>query len=106
MQYKTPEAKRAKVRRYYQANREACNARNRVSKQKVRDFINGKKRGPCADCNQSYPVYVMDFDHVRGVKTLDIAKVRTMKTAKLEVLKCELVCSNCHRIRTHARRQL
>lgn len=60
---------------------------------------------PCADCGQKFPAVCMDFDHVRGVKSHTIAKMvgdGYTKAAILEELeKCELVCSNCHRIRTH-----
>lgn len=64
---------------------------------------------PCADCGLKYPPYVMDFDHVRGVKSFNIsAKGRVCSMEKLmeEVSKCEIVCSNCHRIRTAKRTPL
>jgi hypothetical protein len=50
---------------------------------------------------------VMDFDHVRGEKTHILARLRTGRLAWSRLLdeleKCELVCSNCHRIRTQLR---
>jgi hypothetical protein len=49
----------------------------------------------------------MDFDHVRGEKTVNLARLRNSRSAwaKLvaEIEKCEVVCSNCHRIRTRMR---
>ena len=61
----------------------------------------------CMDCKGSYPGYAMDFDHVRGTKTANLAQMLTsgygIETIKAEIAKCELVCANCHRIRTYKR---
>jgi hypothetical protein len=61
---------------------------------------------PCADCKKKFPPVCMDFDHVRGVKRSGIAKmvVQTFSVEALreEIAKCDLVCANCHRIRTYA----
>jgi len=48
----------------------------------------------------------MDFDHVRGVKAIDVSLLRYQNPeyVKAEAAKCEVVCSNCHRARTYARR--
>lgn len=64
------------------------------------------KGKPCADCAKTFPYYVMDFDHVRGTKlfTLGEAPARRGRDQILEeAAKCDVVCSNCHRIRTHKR---
>lgn len=49
----------------------------------------------------------MDFDHCRGKKLSNInAMVRngvSFDTLKKEIDKCDLVCANCHRNRTHSR---
>lgn len=65
-----------------------------------------KEKNPCMDCKISYPYYVMDFDHVRGRKHKNVAElIDTLSKKKIdeEIAKCEIVCSNCHRIRTHNR---
>lgn len=61
------------------------------------------KDHPCTDCKQSFPPYVMDFDHVRGVKLGAPGMMVFGDFDKFleEIAKCELVCANCHRIRTH-----
>jgi hypothetical protein len=49
----------------------------------------------------------MDFDHVRGRKQKNVMElINTLSKKKIdeEIAKCEIVCSNCHRIRTHKRR--
>lgn len=66
-----------------------------------------KERHPCMDCKTSYPYYVMDFDHVRGKKHKNVAElIPTLSKKKIdeEIAKCEVVCSNCHRVRTHMRK--
>jgi hypothetical protein len=66
-----------------------------------------KSSTPCADCQQSYPHYVMDFDHVHGEKLANVADITRVNHSRKkvwdEIAKCELVCANCHRIRTHQR---
>lgn len=70
-------------------------------------IINKLKDVPCKDCKKKFPFYVMDYDHVRGIKYKDISKMTERNSWKKildEIRKCELVCSNCHRVRTHKRR--
>jgi len=61
------------------------------------------KNAPCTDCGEKYPPYVMDFDHRRDVKCKDISRMLQSspwaETLK-ELEKCDLVCANCHRLRT------
>lgn len=63
---------------------------------------------PCLDCGKSYPYYVMDFDHVRDVKKFDLSVAarhcKSLKSIDIEIVKCNLVCSNCHRARTFSRK--
>ena len=65
---------------------------------------------PCMDCGNRFPAVCMDFDHVRGekkdvVSRLACAKAASIKRLKEEIAKCDIVCSNCHRIRTHITRK-
>ena len=63
-----------------------------------------KAETPCADCRMYYDPVCMDFDHVRGVKRKKITTLvydgYSRAVILEEIAKCELVCSNCHRIRT------
>ncbi len=64
------------------------------------------KSWPCADCNRTYPPYVMDFDHVRGVKVANVSEMLGSETTKrllVEIAKCEVVCANCHRERSYGK---
>src|SRR5262245_14645960 len=70
-----------------------------------REFMDALKDEPCADCGNRFPPECMDFDHVRGKKLFNIGHSMTKKLSVVlaEVEKCDLVCANCHRIRTKAR---
>lgn len=72
-------------------------------KRRNRDLINKLKSGPCMDCGNKFPAVCMDFDHrdpsqkTRGVTAMT---GQTEEAILAEVAKCDLVCANCHRIRT------
>ena len=73
-----------------------------------REFLNGLKHmKPCVDCGVAYPYYVMEWDHRPGVvKRKHVAHLSTYskEVILLEISKCDLVCSNCHKERTQQRR--
>lgn len=85
-------------------------ARKTKTKNLQRDYLRELKKEPCVDCDQRFHWAAMDFDHVRGTKMFNISFAATsgrvgMERLKAEVAKCDLVCSNCHRVRTFVRRQ-
>ena len=95
--------------KYYNTDKEKARLRKNNDKRRneIREFVISKKENnPCADCGIKYPHYVMDFDHLRD-KEFDIAHAMRSLISKdriiLEISKCELVCSNCHRERTYRR---
>lgn len=82
---------------------------NRRARKEVAAAVQQEKVGqPCADCGQVFPPCCMDFDHLPGsVKKANVADTSNFFTVRgvlAEIRKCEIVCSNCHRIRTFARR--
>ncbi len=89
--------------------KEKTRQREKKRRLKINAFIQFHKEStPCADCQQSYPYYVMDFDHLpEHIKEFNIGdyKNSTTNISKIikEIEKCDVVCSNCHRRRTHAR---
>jgi hypothetical protein len=60
------------------------------------------KSAPCADCGDEFAPEAMDFDHLEDKEALISKLVYTVGTERLlaEIRKCEVVCSNCHRMRT------
>ena len=95
-------------RKYYRSNdkeRLRLQDSNKARKQETNALLNSLKDVPCNDCGIKYPPYVMDFDHLED-KAFTIARRKhyvNREDLLLEVSKCEVVCSNCHRERTHNR---
>lgn len=62
---------------------------------------------PCTDCGQVFDPQVMQWDHLPGFEKVgDISGSwvgRTQEEILSEIAKCELVCTNCHAIRTFRR---
>ena len=58
---------------------------------------------PCADCGESDPV-VLEFDHfaTRSSTSARAFEERAWDSVLEEIEKCEVVCANCHRVRTAA----
>lgn len=88
-----------------QCNRVYFAAWRRNKKTEIQQWLVEYKSKPCMDCGGTFPTYVMDFDHRRGekVKSVSALLASTLNRAKVEaeVAKCDLVCSNCHRVRNH-----
>jgi len=59
---------------------------------------------PCGDCGETFPPYVMHWDHLPGhVKIEEIGSMVgswRREAILAELKKCELVCANCHVMRT------
>lgn len=100
-------------RTYYHQNHERQLSLALLRKKKYREerrvWLEKLKDRPCMDCGVKYPPYVMDFDHKDGeVKIVSVSWLALRNTSnfekiKLEIKKCDLVCANCHRVRTSKR---
>ena len=88
-------------------NPKTVKAYHKEYKQRNRAFVKSlKETTPCIDCRCFYPSYVMDFDHLRDKKhniSEFVGRATSLSKIKEEIAKCELVCSNCHRIRTYSK---
>lgn len=79
-------------------------------RQANRNFVNEiKLRRGCADCGYNARAIALDFDHLpEFVKIDNVSKMilsdATLDAIQREIDKCEVVCANCHRIRTEDRR--
>lgn len=75
---------------------------------KIRAIIEKAKDRPCADCGRRHSACAMDLDHVRGAKEFKVSEAVqkafaiTPDMVRAEIAKCDVVCANCHRIRTEA----
>ena len=102
-----PESVREKLARWRAANPQAVRDGLKRFQQKRRELLDELKSVPCKDCGEVFPPVCMDFDHVRGAKKGNVSQMVMRKLSKLEaeIAKCDIVCANCHRIRTHERRK-
>ncbi len=94
---------------YYKANKKRYDRASLKSKvEKLRAVIALKRGKPCLDCGLTFHPVAMDFDHTGTDKVFSVSRMVqrriSMKRILAEIAKCDLVCSNCHRIRTHKRR--
>lgn len=91
-EYKTP-----------QANRDAVRKR----RMERMDFVSAYKlEKGCLDCGYNEYAIALQFDHVRGEKVGNISDLLTSTWDILleEINKCEVVCANCHHVRTMTER--
>lgn len=95
--YKNLVVNREKARGYLQRGIRAEKAR----------YINEiKANTPCSDCKKCFPPICMDFDHLPGSEkafSISLSSGFSLEQVKAEIAKCEIVCANCHRIRTSNR---
>jgi hypothetical protein len=105
------ECHRAYRREHYRLNRAAYLDRLRTTGRRKmllhRARITALKNRPCMDCGNSYPAVCMDFDHVLGKKLISVSLLPSTRyrweRIEAEIAKCDLVCANCHRLRTQKR---
>lgn len=94
---------------YYQLRRDELMARKRQREAELVSWMRAVKSGPCADCGRRFHPAAMTFDHLPGTtKRSDIATLvrrTSIRLASEEIAKCELVCANCHAVRTYERRE-
>lgn len=114
MPYKDPakqkEAIRKSVLKWKREHPEKAKAQAKQYSQRkyaVRKALLAQIKGvPCMDCGQSFPPYVMDFDHREPEKKRDhvgrMVAYATLADLLEEISKCDIVCANCHRVRTHS----
>jgi hypothetical protein len=71
----------------------------------VRDL---KLQSPCRDCGGCFHPAAMVWDHLPGTEKVGdisyLARRHGRKRILAEIAKCELVCANCHAVRTFERR--
>src|SRR4051794_24933960 len=68
-----------------------------------------KEGKPCADCGGTFHPAAMQWDHRPGTqKVADLGRLRSTTSKRRvleEIAKCDLVCANCHAVRTFLRQR-
>jgi hypothetical protein len=94
-------------RNHYLKNKQKIYSQVKQTRSQYKQWFQKLKDKPCADCKNKYPYYCMDFDHLTNNKKFNVSQLyranRKKELLKEEIEKCELVCANCHRIRTFKR---
>lgn len=109
----TPEGRaknREAVKRYRINKRDELLDKARARRNELRQLLAEHKSAPCMDCGGTFPSVCMDFDHRPGeIKKFAVSAMvgqqRTPAQLLAEIAKCDLVCANCHRMRTASRHQ-
>jgi len=81
--------------------------RAKKQRQELVRWYQDLKRKPCTDCGNEFHPKAMQFDHLPGFeKVSTVAKLLETGSRRRvleEIVKCELVCANCHAVRTDKR---
>jgi hypothetical protein len=93
---------------YYWRNRAREIERVRVRQESTVAFLRSLRSAPCADCRRTYEPHQMDFDHrdpsLKAFRlTAGAVMLKSHKALLAEVQHCDVVCANCHRVRTWIR---
>ncbi len=102
-------------RRYYEKNKEKYFAKNRLNKNRqrvrLRKILWAVKQRPCQDCGGVFHPWVMELDHRENTEKIEavsnlVGRGCTDEKLRTEIEKCDVVCANCHRMRTFNRLQI
>lgn len=92
---------------YYARNKDHHQSVASDRRSQLRDWANELKQRPCVDCNGVFHFRAMQWDHVGTDKVANVSVMVTdgfgRETILSEIAKCELVCANCHAVRTYER---
>jgi len=96
---------------YRNDQREILRDKGRAEARRRRQAVAALKvAAGCVDCGYNVNPHALDFDHVRGEKVGNVARMLSSNyawsTIEAEIAKCEVVCANCHRIRTMLRLEI
>lgn len=91
----------------YAAKGSLVREQKRLRKRKLIAWYQALKDAPCTDCHEVFHPAAMQWDHRDAPKLGEVATMlhRVSREVLLrELAKCQLVCANCHAIRTYRRK--
>ena len=111
MPTRDPVKRREYNRRYYHesSGKARISARNKANKRAKVEYVRSlKAAGSCVDCGGSFPPVAMQYDHTGTDKIKSVSQLAiegaSIERIDAEIAKCDLVCANCHAVRTAGRR--
>lgn len=114
MPYKNKEDQKKAAASWYQKNKKKTIERSLKStamyRKRNKEFVNQYKlEQGCKDCGYNKYAVALDFDHTSDDKEANVCRMVTnaLSLEKIikEIKKCDVVCANCHRVRTWKRLQ-
>lgn len=87
-----------------------CNLKASVTRKRrsLKAQLVSEAGGQCIDCGYEGPPFMFDFDHrdptLKSFGLSDDGHTKGINNLREEARKCDLVCANCHRMRTHVQR--
>ena len=92
-------------RDYYLEDKDRRKQVNKKWQKEFLEWYNDLKQKPCTDCQQEFDPVCMHWDHLPEYDKVDKVSSLFSKSRILEeIKKCELVCANCHALRTKQRK--
>jgi hypothetical protein len=93
---------------HYQANKARRYAHNKRRQDEFRSWYTSLKAGrPCADCAEVFHPAAMQWDHLpeheKKAALGELVRHGSRQRIIEEIAKCELVCANCHAVRSYLR---
>jgi hypothetical protein len=96
---------RKRSKNHYLSNKSQYLEKNKRNKEINREKIwNFLKSSCCVDCGEDNPL-LLEFDHIKE-KNYNISNMigsQIWSAIELEMQNCEVVCANCHKLRTYSR---
>ena len=96
---------------HYRRNKAYYLKKSKRHRAQVAKIVNKiKADAGCSICKKEFDPVVLDFDHrpgttkITNVSTL-LVEGRGLKAVMAEIKKCDVICANCHRRLTAARRK-
>lgn len=89
----------------YQNKKEYFLARQRKRRECFKRILEVAKNKPCIDCGHIFQTCAMDLHHRNPEEKIrDVANLQNFSSEKKlreEIDKCDVICSNCHRVRSY-----
>lgn len=95
-------------KQWYQTHKQETMEINRGKRAWIKFVLDFIRDFPCQDCGRKFPPECMDFDHLENKQFIISHEIRRRGSVDAvieELMKCDLICSNCHRIRTQWRKR-
>ena len=104
------DCRRSYDRQYHQRTRELRLNQKRAAHAALVSWNRDLKSSrPCTDCGGYFHPAAMQWDHLPGQKkraaVSTLLLVHSKRQLEAEIAKCELVCANCHAVRTLTRQR-